>query len=1394
MNSGASTTSHTVTGLTEGNEYTFEVRAVNGIGNGAETSVTKTVLAPVGNELSTDFPELSVQDATVVESGDPNDRETTMTFTVAVDLEPDFPVGVHYKTEDVDATGGASCSHSPIPDYISTEGRLTFGPGVTSHNVEVTVCDDSVADSGETFRLVLKSTQLHESIEEIEVRGTIREYGEDEETASGTGTITNDEPTTEVSIVAESAYAEEGTDVVFTLWRTGDAEEVLTVPVSVVEDGAVLGTPVPANVTFAAGSRQAALRVATDDDGADESDSTVTATLQAGFAWQVAAGAASAALTVLDNDAAPVTVAAADVTVWSADLTVVDYSARAIGAGSADLFANQAGRDGLRAKWLWYDPGARKLKLGFDAGLDDAEALTLHVGGVSLGFPDHTGGNGSFTLEHVDLAWSDGETVAARVSKPSAQAVSTDATLASLTVAGAALSPAFDTGVLVYRAAVDAETERVTVTALATDTGAAVTYGPAADADPELAHYQVAVPVGETLITATVTAADGETQRAYRVVVKRWPTVAVSFGSAAYTATEGGEGASVIVELGADPGRDVTIPLTATPAGGAAVEDYTVAGSVTFTSGGALSQTVVVTAVADDAAEAGERVVLGFGDFPDGVEAGATTSAAVTLADAAVEEAVNTAPMGSPTITGTAQVGETLTADVSGIADADGLDNVTFGYQWIANDGTSDSAIENATDATYTVVPADADKTLKVRVTFTDNGGTEETLVSVATEDVTVPLVAVFEDVPAEHDGASTFTFRVRFNLEPKVGYKVLRDESFAVTGGAVKKARRVNGRNDLREIHVKPSGMGDITVTLAGGRACGTEGAICTADEKVLSNTETATVQGPPALNVADALAEEGVDATLEFVVTLSRAASGALTVDYATADGSATAGADYTTTSDTLTFVPGTTEQRVSVPVLDDVVDDDGETMTLTLSNASSGAWIEDGTATGTIENSDPMPQAWLARFGRTVGTHVTDAVGERLRTSPGQGSHLTVGGYRLPLNRGESGAARPGPDEPAAKAASLASLVTGLAGVLGLGSAGTGAVASQAGVGFGLDLLAMQPDPRLGQSPTLTLDLRRLLLGSSFRLSLGADDTGSAGPRLTAWGRVAGTRFDGRDGNLTLAGDVLTGTLGVDGEWDRLLAGVAVAHSRGNGSYTMPGLEDREHGDLEKTLTSIHPYLRYAVTDRLDVWGMVGYGWGELTLAQQGAASLETDTDFAMGAFGGRGILLSARETGGFQLATRTDAMLTRTTSEAVTGMASSEADAHRLRLILEGSRGFTWAKGRSLTPSVEVGLRHDWGDAETGFGVEIGGRMRYADPALGLTIEGAVRALLAHEDSDYKEWGASGTLRIAPGPAGQGLSLTLSPTWGVASSGVDGLWSKQTTAGLAPQGTRQPQPAG
>ena len=145
--------------------------------------------------------------------------------------------------------------------------------------------------------------------------------------------------------------------------------------------------------------------------------------------------------------------------------------------------------------------------------------------------------------------------------------------------------------------------------------------------------------------------------------------------------------------------------------------------------------------------------------------------------------------------------------------------------------------------------------------------------------------------------------------------------------------------------------------MTLSPSPACGETGAVCTEDGRTFTTAIATRIQGPPGLAVADAEVQEAANATLAFAVTLSRAPSGTVTVDYATGDGTAEAGSDYTATSGTLTFASGETGKTVSVPVLDDAHDEGSETLTLTLSNPS-GAYIEDGEATGTINNTDPMP----------------------------------------------------------------------------------------------------------------------------------------------------------------------------------------------------------------------------------------------------------------------------------------------------------------------------------------------------------------------------------------------------------------------------------------------------
>ena len=284
------------------------------------------------------------------------------------------------------------------------------------------------------------------------------------------------------------------------------------------------------------------------------------------------------------------------------------------------------------------------------------------------------------------------------------------------------------------------------------------------------------------------------------------------------------------------------------------------------------------------------------------------------------------------------------------------------------------------------------------------------------------------------------------------------------------------------------------------------------------------------------------------------------------------------------------------------------------------------------------------------------------------------------------------------------------------------------------------------------------RELLLGSAFHLAKEGD---GGGPGLAAWGRVTVGGFDGEapadEGNVRIDGDVTTGILGADAEWHRLLAGVAVSVSEGEGTFAQRGVDS---GTIESTMTTVSPYARVSLSDRVSVWGLAGYGTGDMTIVQaandetgQPERITRTDLSMRLAALGGRGALLKADETGGFDLALKADGFFVETTSEAVSNEGDTSADASRVRLALEGSRAFQ-VGGGVFTPGLELGLRHDGGDAETGTGVELGGRLTWTDPDTGLSVDASVRALVAHEDSNYREWGASGAVRLAPGERGTG----------------------------------------
>ena len=321
------------------------------------------------------------------------------------------------------------------------------------------------------------------------------------------------------------------------------------------------------------------------------------------------------------------------------------------------------------------------------------------------------------------------------------------------------------------------------------------------------------------------------------------------------------------------------------------------------------------------------------------------------------------------------------------------------------------------------------------------------------------------------------------------------------------------------------------------------------------------------------------------------------------------------------------------------------------------------------------------------------------------------------------------------------------------------------------------------------TRSLSFSEVMQGSNFDLSLsgGASDEGSK--PLTLWGRVSAGGFDGEPTDMSLDGDLVTGYLGLDYRTDRTLLGIAVSYTKGEGNFR---LKDRT-GKLETTLTSVYPYQSWSLSDNLDVWGMLGFGEGKLEYSLDSVtdgSKPKTDIKMHMVALGLRGTLISARLV---DLAIKADILTVQTLSDAARSslhgiLDDTDANVQRLRVMLDASSNWPVSEYATVIPSLELGVRWDEGDADTGMGTEFGGGLTYRHSRLGLELAARGRVLLSHEESDFEEWGASLSFRKAVGSDGQGLAFALTPTWGQASSGVDSLWSSEP-AGLLSRGLTQ-----
>ena len=789
----------------------------------------------------------------------------------------------------------------------------------------------------------------------------------------------------------------------------------------------------------------------------------------------------------------------------------------------------------------------------------------------------------------------------------------------------------------------------------------------------------------------------------------------------------------------------------------------------------------------------------------------------------------NTPATGQPTISGVAQVGSLLTAgkgtiaDVNGTTKADNGDSgYAYTYQWIRVDGGTETNISDATSSTYTPVDDDEGKKIKVGVSFQDDANHSESKTSAATATVTGndndtgPALSIADASAAENAGHLLFevTLSRSFQNTVKVDFETISGGT--ATEGVDYHARRtythvIPGRETtvqmgfaLIEDTVDDAGE-TVKVRLSNARVVDAYGDKIK-DLDITTAEATGTITAPPTttttvpgltIRIRDATGDED-DEYLDFRVRLSRKHDDYVCYDFESiSGGTATEGTDY------LKFPKATywmqIGKRVDTPfvrLIDDSVDDNGETVKVKISNAhvcgdpSQTVSITRAEATGTIRNTDPLPRALMARFGRTAAVHVVEHVEERLAAPREVGVEAQVAGRQLRpgMERelaldvlrqlgSSAGMHAPGAGSPGARSGPPMGEAAGSLGLAaGMGGPAGGGMGVAAGPMHGM----AGPDGGLFDRGLRSMGLggEHLLTRSYFALTRETRQGGI----LSFWSRGARSSFTGREAALSLGGEMRTTMVGADYAKGPLVTGLSLSNSRGLGEYA--GVSA---GQVASAVTGLYPWLGYTLSDRVSVWGVTGYGKGALTLTPGEGAALTSGLSMAMAAAGTRGALVAGGASG-FELAFKADALWVGTSIDGVEGpgghVAATAAAVTRFRTGLEGARDYTLGR-LSLRPSVEVGLRHDGGDAETGAGLDVGGGLVVSDASTGLTVDVRVRMLVLHQADGFSERGMALSLSYNPTPSTPlGLTARVAPSWGgQATSGAEALWGRETMAGMA-----------
>ena len=450
-------------------------------------------------------------------------------------------------------------------------------------------------------------------------------------------------------------------------------------------------------------------------------------------------------------------------------------------------------------------------------------------------------------------------------------------------------------------------------------------------------------------------------------------------------------------------------------------------------------------------------------------------------------------------------------------------------------------------------------------------------------------------------------------------------------------------------------------------------------------------------------------------------------------TISGTANAEEDYEVLSGTIQVPENTASTLIRIEAIADEEDDSGETVVLTLDQPT-----DQGLTLGTpsvhtltiLDSKEAIVEAgrsWLVRFGRSVAEQVVDSISQRLRATRTEGTQVSVAGAQVPI--GQSRAF--GTFEPPTTNRPIDDFDT---------HSQTSAPGS-----------------------TQTLSEREVIQSSSF---MSVSESDAQGGSFAVWGRAAHSSFEGREDKLSLDGDSTSVMLGADYAQQYWQAGATLIQSEGKGEYR----DEVISGDAEASITSIVPWAAVQATERVQLWGALGTGDGDLELTEEDSDTLKTNIDWSMAAAGLRSVLVPASSQNGLQLSLVGDALWVETKADPIEGLSIADAQASRLRLGLEGEYASELASGAEMISRLEFGIREDSGDAETGGGIEIGGGVAWRDASSGLKIELAGRKLLTYDADELEDEGISLSFDYDPAPnSEEGLSVSLHQEIGVRSKG-------------------------